>query len=565
MDALLKSFVTKVHTRLHNDDDDTMPPDSVLHVLLPALSSTDPAVLSVTIDALSNLVDRSPPAHPEDALRALVRMMASEPCLEPDVRRRVGYLAVGLINNRPSITTRWPWRDTRALLRWYLQDPDAFFVHACLLLNALADCAGEIVAPEAAELLMPSVTTAVLERPEMCCTLYAALLGAVQDTASAHRFWTMGGTRLLDAVAEHRANHHTDLEGHALGILAHVATYAPREAAAFLGALQSDTLDTLCADVQRRGDAVLSDLELLLEQECVRAAWGGVPHLTRAFASRLAVRFTALAPDSQRTLLTHLLDLPSEHIDRSCVVRLWACVHADVTDDTKRRLACLVLQTLGVREILVALPSLVRLNDGTSDELDRTLCEVFERIRERPEHVCFPLRVHGSPSALLFHVIDLVAPPPLVSTTAFAERVREYLTEEILSGRSLETSGDLQYCEDLRTRYALDDVRVPRDTHDATESERFAACVPTCPITLQRMHCPVIASDGHTYELVALARSVRNGAGVTSPPTREDLQSWVVFNRVAYETDKQLTAALHQARARRTNRRWQAAQATGRR
>ena len=37
----------------------------------------------------------------------------------------------------------------------------------------------------------------------------------------------------------------------------------------------------------------------------------------------------------------------------------------------------------------------------------------------------------------------------------------------------------------------------------------------------------------------------------------------VVYNRAAHETDKQLTSALHQVRARRTNRRWQAAQATG--
>ena len=563
MDALLKSFVTKVHTRLH--DDDTIPADSVLHVLLPALSSTDPAVLSVTIDTLSNLCERSPPAQPEDALRAVVRMMATEPALDPEVHRRVGHLCVSLINNRPSVTVHWPWRDARALLRWYLRDSDTFFVHACLLLHALADGAGEIVAPEAAEIFMPAITSTVLAQPELCCTLYAALLGAVQDTASAHRFWTMGGTRLLDAAAEHRAAHHHGLEGHVLGILAHVASYAPREAAAFLGALQPDTLDTLCADVQRVGEPVVADLELLLGQECVRAAWGTVPRLTRAFGSRMASRFTTLTPESQRTLLAHLLDLPAEHIDRSSVIQLWACVHTDVSDDTKRRLACLVLNTLGVREILFALPSLVRLNDGTCEELDSTLCEIFDRIAERPEHVCFPLRVHGSPSALLFHVIDLVAPPPLVETTAFAARVREYLTDEILSGRPLETSGDLQYCEDLRGRYALEGVRVPREAHDVPEADRLGACVPTCPITLQRMHCPVIASDGHTYELAALARSVRHGAGVTSPLTRQELQPWVVYNRAAHETDKQLTSALHQVRARRTNRRWQAAQATGRR
>ena len=419
MDALLKSFVTKVHTRLH--DDDTIPADSVLHVLLPALSSTDPAVLSVTIDTLSNLCERSPPAQPEDALRAVVRMMATEPALDPEVHRRVGHLCVSLINNRPSVTVHWPCA-TPPALRWYLRDSDTFFVHACLLLHALADGAGEIVAPEAAEIFMPAITSTVLAQPELCCTLYAALLGAVQDTASAHRFWTMGGTRLLDAAAEHRAAHHHVSRG-TCSASWRTSRMRPGEAAAFLGALQPDTLDTLCADVQRVGEPVRGDLELLLGQSACALAWHRAASDARVrIPHGLQIHDADL--ESQRTLLAHLLDLPSEHIERSSVIQLWACVHTDVSDDTKRRLACLVLHTLGVREILFALPSLVRLNDGTCDELDSTLCEIFDRIAERPEHVCFPLRVHGSPSALLFHVIDLAAPPPLVETTARGARAR---------------------------------------------------------------------------------------------------------------------------------------------
>ena len=70
----------------------------------------------------------------------------------------------------------------------------------------------------------------------------------------------------------------------------------------------------------------------------------------------------------------------------------------------------------------------------------------------------------------------------------------------------------------------------------------------------------MIASDGHTYELAALGQCAT--APASPATTRQELQPRVVYNRAAHETDKQLTSALHQVRARRTNRRWQA-QATG--
>ena len=66
---------------------------------------------------------------------------------------------------------------------------------------------------------------------------------------------------------------------------------------------------------------------------------------------------------------------------------------------------------------------------------------------------------------------------------------------------------------------------------DPTTAKRTVATDTVCPITLEGMPCPVVASDGHTYELEALVRVARTGATFRSPLTREPLATWVAYNR----------------------------------
>lgn len=51
----------------------------------------------------------------------------------------------------------------------------------------------------------------------------------------------------------------------------------------------------------------------------------------------------------------------------------------------------------------------------------------------------------------------------------------------------------------------------------------------TCPITLEHFKCPVVASDGHTYDYEAIRRVFRNDG--ISPITREALKPYVYYNK----------------------------------
>jgi hypothetical protein len=152
-----------------------------------------------------------------------------------------------------------------------------------------------------------------------------------------------------------------------------------------------------------------------------------------------------------------------------------------------------------------------------------------------------------------------------VPTSLAAEAVRTRLTRGL--ARALAVSADVspgvvRYARDTCARYALGEraialvaayaVHGAKDLEDKPEEEEDddagadgAANAPSpllCPITLETMRMPVLASDGHCYEMEGMLHLFRHG-WARSPLTREALEPWVVYARFVHDVQRWKRAA----------------------
>lgn len=215
-------------------------------------------------------------------------------------------------------------------------------------------------------------------------------------------------------------------------------------------------------------------------------------------------------------------------------------------------------------------------------------------VAQQPALLAWPLDVQGDAGSLLVALADtfLDGPAPAVLTAAarrqlaapsersdasLSGRVAHLLLSaaKTLRGSTEPHCGAEGYCRHLISLLGLDDDAARRSSPllgdtDHTLSSLLADCVAFCPISLQPMHCPVVASDGNTYELrclVSLFRAAQGGSPPPSPLTRAPLTPLVTFNRQLVQTEcalwaaasKAATATRERAYARRAARRTEGA------
>jgi len=99
-------------------------------------------------------------------------------------------------------------------------------------------------------------------------------------------------------------------------------------------------------------------------------------------------------------------------------------------------------------------------------------------------------------------------------TLAAAVQVDAAVVERA-QGRLREINGDAER-QERRESFGLGSLELP---------DEFV-----CPITMDKMRDPVVASDGHSYERSAILSVLRDGNGL-SPLTREPLQTTFFPNR----------------------------------
>lgn len=215
----------------------------------------------------------------------------------------------------------------------------------------------------------------------------------------------------------------------------------------------------------------------------------------------------------------------------------------------------MIVQFKWLLEVLLSAPCTT--SEGTMrsriTELDELLTERFGELCADPKCM-FPLMIVGTTTEMVFfHIVDSFLPdhPHTLGRGWYrvTDAVREYLTG-CMGALAHPLHPNLQhYCHDLVDKYDLDVDALP------PSPPRLCDDVIRCPITLEPMHFPVVASDGNTYELGALVNLRRNDANTfVSPISREDLVDAVVFNRCllsARPTRSQRRAARRNARAER--------------
>lgn len=231
------------------------------------------------------------------------------------------------------------------------------------------------------------------------------------------------------------------------------------------------------------------------------------------------------------------------------------------------------------RELLRVLPRLLEDNRSPSfwsdsDDcgvdlhalMDETLLRAWNLVVAEPLLVvrgeCV---VHGmSPRSLLFHALHVaVGAPPVnaewtiaghegwtcVSTLA-DNAIRDFVSAMLHDVRA---SGHLAagvelYCRDLEETYGIETPSTECVLLDEAEHRHVAplrASLPTCPITMELMHCPVVLADGVTYEFEAILQvMLSSNAAFCSPSTRTPLEPCVTYNRAVVDADIALCAAV---------------------
>lgn len=130
---------------------------------------------------------------------------------------------------------------------------------------------------------------------------------------------------------------------------------------------------------------------------------------------------------------------------------------------------------------------------------------------------------------ILFHLFEYVMGNRSLTTGGVDTAMKKYLIRSIVKAREYLTYGMEKYCMYINETYQLEiDTHIP----PLYWTEHLTT---TCPISLDAIHCPVSASDGHTYELEFIMRHFEKTSGVcTSPMNRSPLVGILFANRCLY-------------------------------
>ena len=235
------------------------------------------------------------------------------------------------------------------------------------------------------------------------------------------------------------------------------------------------------------------------------------------------------------------------------------CLRDEALPDVRRlHFASLTAKLIERHEIAPYLPLLLdvlgktcRTHRDKALELDDLCLTHLDHLHKHPKDLVRPLRMCALPSDLWFHLADTLcgaSPNAWMSTTSSGMFVTHKLNVYVRQ-MTAPLPGEARYVDSLlRRMFCLERVDVPKPSVPSHLRDAFVAC----PITLEYMHCPVLASDGHTYELSAILqlhrKHVLEGAteNFLSPLTREPLKDCVFYNR-SLKLMERATLAAHES------------------
>lgn len=486
MESIVRSFVGKIRQRSAECGGRNV----VLH-LLPVLRSDTPPDL--VEEALSILVD-----FPE----LVVEVGGLEKIAELESLTPTAANAVVTIVHACPRTTLDPVLQNEALLHrlveWHRHSEPV------LLLGLLEQVSRyDSVAPTAT--LVPKLVaiffnSTVFDDPFASVRLLELLPRLVYTEEAAQHLWSRGGAFLLDAVCRHRVQGRATRAGVLVRSLAELVLHQPilTDDALHKAPLVS-LAEAVCMDARDFDDFVT--LDTALHSAALRERLQGHAVFLETYVHSFTMSMPTLTPSLVEGAMEHLADMVPTKGPIHGILELFDAARGSVHGDALAQLAWILCATTRARDVVLQFPS---------------LCEVHAQLAQE-EHVCEHFRRFDA--ELSSHFEALAAHPacialPLVVRGCSVPTLAKHLLPFLHSPIARPTEGTLLHA-------AIEDV-------DAGTTQLTTATA--CPITLERMRCPVVATDGHTYELAALVRLFRTGE-TRSPLTRETLSPSVVYNR----------------------------------
>ena len=576
MEALVRSFVTKVQAHVQRDKD--RDPGSYVAILLVALDKAGSVAVADTI--LQTLCTLMPGGneefHQHDGVSKVISAMlrfspgdfqayrVSDACHLLTLGQK-GALASAIQVYLPGKART---DVLRRLFEWHIVSGSTFYT--CSFLSAVALPEGEH--PTALPPL--DVIRAApwrlgrdgLANPAARLFTFKTCVRVIGgDQALLDEFVAQGGIALVAEVAADRASE-------------------PKAAHPFLPQLCKLVgpnflpAGTLCTP--QIEDALVLDATIAPEHTAellccsgVAPDLLGVQRFVDAFLPELIERFFRISARTRQLVLGHLLEAAA-HPDP----RMLGILHDHVTDPPSRLLRALLLaERCTARQVVrhfgalldsldVACTAVVQDARSASTELvtrlDERLAGLLGELERVPELLLPPTLALDAalPGHLLFHAIDVVVGfNPFAVDTKVGAQLRDFLAQSIESARTQpgHSVGLEAFCRDVEQRYELSNL-IQCGCEMLDRSDGVAAllyhAIPLCPVTLQPMHYPVVASDGYTYELTALLHVAASEAGAEAPPspmTRMPLARSLYGDRKVAELEDKLQESVRNARRAR--------------
>lgn len=557
MESLLRSFVGKVQ---HLEKEEVDATEDTLHHFLCILSR--PTLPDDILDSTLEIIDVM--ARKNDTLflnckgvETLVNLLARRRSIQDE--DNVISLMLDLDGGRQlkEYIRSLPTHDFSIVMQFILQH-----CTTCVCLHFVTDCLRcSDLRPHilALEPLRPILASFSSENEVTLLATFYCVTNCIDSHERCLFFWTNGGSQVVNAMASMRV-HHGLLKGQLLRSMTRIVpTVVGMDE--LQGVYMTTLFMALSMDVSEDPDPFIHI--------------SGVRHLVQLYPQELVSTFVSAVFDrfiDDYDGLTHFLRLQTLDVlivfcnvvvdmDElvTALVKHLANAIPNPETDIMVRIGRLMCQAFSLSDLAVHFAVLWNvlcqpcLDSAEYGYFDHELAARFDELVHQPQIAVFPLVLHGPvKSDILFHVADTLfggTPPP--PDTTCGDKVHDFLVQ---CAKDLSrTVGNLRYVTEVRAKY---DLEGNEEEHPVSLLDSFTgccvppeavivrSCVSKCPVTLMPMHLPVIASDGHTYELQSMVQIVRQGMGFVSPMTRATLRPWVVINQQVLKTEMELSNSI---------------------
>lgn len=563
----MQSFVSKVHrhtvARVAPDDGAALPAcEDPTSFLLPLVSMDAPdATLHATLESILASYRLSKVSFRKHGGLMKIMPLIARPSLSPEtssvlIEFLLGEASVPCMFAHAVLNVPDSLQCVQTLLTLFFSSGTDVLESSLVLISSLLEDVDTCellhrVQPSAITYLLPKMTSRVYEDVRLCEKSLKCMSQLVHDDTTASMFWRVGHF-LVEAIAKATVSKPSSSSALPLVVaISHLNLVAPRPTERALSLSPSTNMKVLCQALTLEMETVSTFrlFELVMRSATLRHQ---LPRQTRCFRMALARYLGTFMHELNHDLvgytdvlhtLQHVIELATPVVDTEAVASEMLVLYStvctsDVTDAPSQKLRIRALAAhatcllgspnlIGFVKLLGALQAIPS-DWPESDALDEALRNYFVRVLSpTPCRMVHPFAVHGRPPRLLLHLAremlgDAVASPRREARKRYTSTERAIVTavqaqvEEAIK----ENGADARHAQEVAVHFGM--------TYDPVPDEADADAE-TCPITLMPMHCPVILSDGHTYELSAIVR----GASQTfqSPITREDLEPWLVYNR----------------------------------